>query len=85
MKKDHRFVVKHNETADFCNTRILVDTQTGVNYLMTISGYGGGLTPLLDAEGKVVVDPPKAHRAQKTNRRAGKNRRGDCISPKIMI
>ena len=31
---------------------ILVDTQTGVNYLYYWSGNGGGLTPLLDREGK---------------------------------
>ena len=29
---------------------ILVDTQTGVNYLYYWSGNGGGLTPLLDRE-----------------------------------
>ena len=35
--------------------QILVDTETGVNYLVWKSGYAGGITPLLDAEGKVVV------------------------------
>lgn len=34
---------------------ILVDTQTGVNYLYYCSGNGGGLTPLLDREGKPVI------------------------------
>ena len=34
---------------------ILVDTQTGVNYLYYWSGNGGGLTPLLDREGKPVI------------------------------
>lgn len=32
--------------------RILLDTQTGALYLQTISGYAGGLTPLLDGAGK---------------------------------
>ncbi|MCR5041507.1 MAG: DUF6440 family protein [Clostridia bacterium] len=36
---------------------ILVDRQTGVNYLYVANGYGGGLTPLLDASGKPVVTP----------------------------
>lgn len=36
---------------------IWVDKQTGVNYAVWFSGYAGGLTPLLDAEGKVVVTP----------------------------
>lgn len=34
---------------------IWVDKQTGVNYLYHASGYSGGLTPLLDADGKPVV------------------------------
>jgi hypothetical protein len=34
---------------------IWVDTKTGVNYLFSVSGYTGGLTPLLDAQGKPVV------------------------------
>ncbi|MBQ7981197.1 MAG: xylan 1,4-beta-xylosidase [Oscillospiraceae bacterium] len=34
---------------------IWVDKQTGVNYLYHRSGYSGGLTPLLDRDGKPVV------------------------------
>ena len=34
---------------------ILVDKATGVNYLFVKSGYGGGLTPLLDENGKTIV------------------------------
>ncbi len=34
---------------------IIVDKKTGVNYLMVRSGYGAGLTPLIDAEGKPIV------------------------------
>ncbi|MDE7234821.1 MAG: xylan 1,4-beta-xylosidase [Ruminiclostridium sp.] len=36
---------------------ILVDTATGVNYLFRQSGYSGGLTPLLDKDGKPIVTP----------------------------
>ncbi|MBQ2773045.1 MAG: xylan 1,4-beta-xylosidase [Clostridia bacterium] len=36
---------------------IWVDTQTGVNYIFLQSGYAGGITPLLDREGKPVVTP----------------------------
>lgn len=36
-------------------TEIWVDKETGVNYLWHRDGYAGGLTPLLDAEGKPVV------------------------------
>ena len=38
-------------------TEIWVDKETGVNYVFHASGYAGGLTPLLDKEGKVVVSP----------------------------
>lgn len=36
---------------------IWVDKETGVNYLFRQEGYAGGLTVLLDAEGKPVVTP----------------------------
>ena len=34
---------------------ILRDKQTGVHYLFAKSGYAGGLTPLLGADGKPIV------------------------------
>ena len=37
------------------NTEIWVDKETGVNYLYHASGYSGGLTPLLDRDGKPVI------------------------------
>ena len=38
-------------------TEIWVDTETGVQYLYHRVGYSGGLTPLLDRDGKPVVGP----------------------------
>jgi len=38
-----------------CVSEIWVDTQTGVNYIYHRDGYSGGMTPLLDAKGNVVV------------------------------
>ena len=38
-------------------TQIWVDKVTGVNYLYPEDGYSGGLTPLLDSEGKPIVTP----------------------------
>lgn len=35
--------------------RILRDKVTGVHYLINWIGQGGGITPLLNAEGKPVV------------------------------
>lgn len=40
---------------DMGNKMILVDRQTGVNYLFVASGYAGGLTPLLDRDGKPII------------------------------
>ncbi|MBQ3881987.1 MAG: xylan 1,4-beta-xylosidase [Bacteroidales bacterium] len=34
---------------------VIVDKETGVNYLFVVRGYGAGLTPLLDKDGKVIV------------------------------
>ena len=36
-------------------SEIWVDRETGVNYVFHASGYAGGLTPLLDRQGKPVV------------------------------
>ena len=36
---------------------IWVDRETGVNYVFHASGYTGGMTPLLDRDGKTVVSP----------------------------
>ncbi|MCR2033456.1 DUF6440 family protein [Anaerofustis stercorihominis] len=36
-------------------TEIWVDRNTGVNYLYHVNGYSGGLTPLLDREGKPII------------------------------
>lgn len=36
---------------------IWVDKETGVNYVFHASGYAGGMTVLLDQDGKPVVSP----------------------------
>ena len=36
---------------------IWVDRETEVNYVFHASGYAGGMTPLLDRDGKTVVSP----------------------------
>lgn len=38
-------------------TEIWVDRETGVNYLWHEDGYSGGLTPLLDAQGRPIITP----------------------------
>lgn len=49
-----RFIWRESE-GFIKETRIIVDTVTGVNYLFVTRGYGGGLTPLIDADGKPIV------------------------------
>lgn len=36
---------------------IWVDRETGINYVFHASGYAGGMTPLLDRDGKTIVSP----------------------------
>lgn len=36
---------------------IWVDKETGVNYVFHASGYAGGMTPLLDRDGKPIISP----------------------------
>ena len=55
-KNDERFIKVHEEGNSFGWLRtVWVDRQTGVNYLFVNSGYAGGMTPLLDANGSPVV------------------------------
>ena len=55
-KKEKRFVKRYSD-GSFSSFEVWVDTETGVNYVVYASGYAGGITPLLDADGKVVVTP----------------------------
>ena len=55
MTKEKRFVRIY--TQDMSSTEIWVDKETGVNYLYHGRGYGGGLTVLLDKDGKPVITP----------------------------
>lgn len=43
-------------------TEIWVDKETGVNYLFHAGGYAGGMTPLLDREGKPVISNVSSNR-----------------------
>ena len=55
--KKKRFVVKEEQSIGLGAVQIVVDTETGVNYLLTIGTGVSGLTPLLDRNGAVVIDP----------------------------
>ena len=55
-KKEKRFIVKEEQGIQFGDIQIVVDTVTGVNYLMTVGSGPSGITPLLDENGNVVID-----------------------------
>ena len=55
-KKEKRFAVKEQQDLGLGAMYVLVDTKTGVNYLATVGLAVSGITPLLDANGNVVID-----------------------------
>ncbi len=54
--KDKRFEKVYSQ-GTLEAVEIWIDKETGVNYLFRQSGYAGGLTPLLDKDGKPVITP----------------------------
>ena len=58
-RKEDRFVIVKSEGNGLtsANRQIIVDKETGVNYLFFHDGYAGGLTVLVDAMGKPLVTP----------------------------
>ena len=56
MAKEKRFIKTYSQGMG--TTEIWVDKETGVNYLYVNGGYGGGLSVLLDRDGKPVITSP---------------------------
>ncbi len=54
--KNERFEVIYSQ-GKLNVSEIWVDKVTGVNYLYHVCGNSGGLTPLLDREGKPIISP----------------------------
>ena len=55
MIKEKRFIKIYSQGAG--SKEIWVDKETGVHYLYHNSGYAGGITPLLGADGKPIIAP----------------------------
>ena len=55
MAKNKRFEKTYSQGMG--SMEIWVDQETGVNYLYRQSGYAGGMTVLLDKDGKPVITP----------------------------
>lgn len=56
-EKKQRFQIVYEQDQFVEQFKILVDKETGVNYLFTSSSQAGGLTVLLDRNGKPVITP----------------------------
>lgn len=53
-KAEERFIKTYSQ--GLANvTEIWVDKKTGVNYMFHVCGNAGGLTPLLDRDGKPAI------------------------------
>ena len=56
MAKEKRFIKTYSQSSfsdgEFA---VFVDKETGINYLFHQSGYAGGMTPLLDRDGKPII------------------------------
>lgn len=56
-KTKPRFMVKEQQALGLGQLMVIVDTKTGVNYLAIGGSSLDHITPLLDREGNVVIDP----------------------------
>lgn len=61
--KEKRFLVTYSQSGFTSpSVQVLVDKETGVNYIYAASGYSGGMTPLLNRDGSPVITPiPKTY------------------------
>ncbi len=54
MAKNERFEKVYSQ-GTMNIMEIWVDKETGVNYVFHAGGYAGGMTPLLDRDGKPII------------------------------
>lgn len=59
MSKDKRFIKAYSQ-GTLSYIEIWIDRQTGVNYMFVHDGNAGGLTVLMDKDGKPVITPVSA-------------------------
>ena len=53
---EKRFIIGEKQGSGLTSAlQEIVDRQTGVHYLTWQSGYAGGITPLLGADGRPVI------------------------------
>ena len=63
-KRTERFIERQTEGSavlgDAGKRTVIVDAETGVNYLFIRTGYGVGITPLYNADGTLIVTKTEA-------------------------
>ncbi len=57
MAKNERFGKLYSQNDGINIMEIWMDKETGVNYVFHVNGYAGGMTPLLDRDGKPIISP----------------------------
>lgn len=55
MAKEERFEKAYSQSTMMGAIEIWIDKETGINYLFRHDGYAGGLTVLLDENGKPAI------------------------------
>ena len=56
MKKEKRFMLAQDEILDTgAIASIIIDSETGVNYLLVSTTYGTSITPLLGDGGQAII------------------------------
>ena len=59
MSKDKRFIKAYSQGA-ISYVEVWIDRETGVTYMFVHDGNAGGLTVLMDKDGKPVITPVSA-------------------------
>ena len=52
---DTNFEITEKEVHGATHVKVIVDKETGVNYLFVQRGYSGGLSVRVDADGKPII------------------------------
>ena len=55
MPKDTRFEVIETQNGFMTEIKVIVDKETGVNYMFVKDGYSGGLCVMVDEDGDPLV------------------------------
>jgi len=57
MKKEKRFIRTYTDDGGTVTNEIWVDKETGVNYYYHTQAMTGGLSPVYDKEGNILITP----------------------------